>query len=879
VTRLQVVTFCLCWISLGNLQAEERDSQIQLMQPGVRLTLVAEHPRLVTPTGIDVDAKGNVWVVASHTHFPPDDYAGPKLDEVILFTKDGKRQVFYNATHHTMDLELGPDGWVYLAERDRILRIRDTNGDGKADQEEDLIVLDTEADYPHNGLAGLSWHPNGDLYFGLGENFSQDWRLTDRDGVVLQGTGEGGILHCSPDGRRLKRIARGLWNPFALCVREDGEIFAADNDPGERPPCRLLHIVEGGDYGFQRLYGSEAHHPFVCWNGELKGTLPMIHPSGEGPCGITPLGQGILVPSWSDHCLNFHPLKRKGASYETTRIELIRGGRYFRPTCIARDHSEPDDRFATWYLADWVDGRYQVHGFGRLWKLQVDLQLANWIGPREPEPATDAAMLASELRGDERSFSLDELFELSRNEDPFIARAALLRLANSADSWKPNEIKERSAVDRASAVIACKLADDPELVENSKMDSAQWITFFLKDHDRSVQFETVRWIADASLLEHLPAIEKLLSRSELNYRLFEAAIAAWNTLSGKPELGVRNLDVLLARVLDSQSDPTLRAYALRLLPTQPRVAKDKSTTSKQFPKGLTGQVLDDLLLVGDSTLSLEVIRTLASNPTVGQQTLARVAADASQPIGLRSDAIAGLSAVAAKHLDLLVRLAGNDHRSIREEALRALRTAGVLNETESKKLRSLVDKRPSSADLVHALLDPDSLAAGRPPVEQTDAWLKRIDSVTGEADAEAGRRIFHHATVGLCSNCHRHDGRGNVVGPDLSRLSANQNRRQLIEAILQPSLAVAPEFRSTLIVLNDGRTFTGIRLRSSTSEVLRDANGQNQSFDRSDIEIIGELDKSFMPDGLVYSLTDRELRDLLAFLESELLSRPFAATK
>src|SRR5690606_25456250 len=103
----------------------------------------------------------------------------------------------------------------------------------------------------------------------------------------------------------------------------------------EMPPCRLLHIVEGGDYGYQRSYGHEAHHPFVGWNGELRGTLPMIHPSGEAPCGVTPLGRGLIVPSWSDHRIDFFLLSRKGASYDAEPRTLVQGGRYFRPSCIA----------------------------------------------------------------------------------------------------------------------------------------------------------------------------------------------------------------------------------------------------------------------------------------------------------------------------------------------------------------------------------------------------------------------------------------------------------------------------------------------------------------------------------------------------------------
>lgn len=253
--------------------ADEREPQVETLLPGVQLSLVAEHPALATPTGIDVDHQGRIWVVATHTHFRPDNYVGPEHDEILIFTdKDGdgraeQRQVFYNATDATMDLELGADGWVYLAERDRITRVKDSDSNGKGDVEEDILTLETEADYPHNGLEGLAWHPDGDLVFGLGENFGKPWTLTGTDGTAVRGTGEGGIFSCSADGKNLRRIAQGFWNPFGICVRADGEIFAADNDPGERPPCRLLHIVEGGDYGYQQSYGPESHHPFVGWNG------------------------------------------------------------------------------------------------------------------------------------------------------------------------------------------------------------------------------------------------------------------------------------------------------------------------------------------------------------------------------------------------------------------------------------------------------------------------------------------------------------------------------------------------------------------------------------------------------------------------------------
>jgi len=171
---------------------DELAPKIETLQAGVKLTLLAEHPALVTPTGIDVDAQGRIWLIACHTHFRPEGYPGPEHDEVLVFDAEGEnRRVFYNRTDATMHVKLGKDGWVYLAERDRILRVKDPDGDGVGDTEENVAVLDSVSDYPHNGLSGMAWHPNGGLVFSLGENFGKDWTLTARDGTHVSGRGEG----------------------------------------------------------------------------------------------------------------------------------------------------------------------------------------------------------------------------------------------------------------------------------------------------------------------------------------------------------------------------------------------------------------------------------------------------------------------------------------------------------------------------------------------------------------------------------------------------------------------------------------------------------------------------------------------------------------
>ncbi len=850
---------CACLFCFAILAQKAESTLPQALLPGLRFTLLTEHPAVATPTGIDVDATGRIWVVACHTHMPPPSYSGPKFDEVLTFSPDGRdRTVFWDRTFHTMDLELGPDGWVYLAERGRILRIKDSDGDGRADLSEDLAVLATEGDYPHNALSGLTWHPDGSLWFGLGENFAKPWTLSGKDGNAFHGTGEGGVFRIAADGTQLHRVARGMWNPFGLCVRDDGEVFATDNDPGESPPCRLLHIVEGGDYGYNRRYGADAFHPFSGWNGERRGTLPMVHPTGEAPCGAVALGRGLIVPSWSDHRIDFLPLSRQGASFTAKRLALVQGDPFFRPTGIAAVPGED-----AWVVADWVDGRYPVHGMGRVWKLEIDRQgAASWLGPLDLEPPTEAAKLAEALRsgaGEVAGFDRAKLFPLAADPDPFLARSALQALSREAAAWTAKTVGTLPPGERLSAILSLRLVPGLKAAE-----AESWMRVFLADADPAVSFEALRWIGDASAAALRSEVEALLGRSDLDFERFEAALAARNVLLGKPEAGVRDPELLLAKVRDAASPPRIRAMALRLLPSASlKSAADGRPPVKTFPKGLTLELLDELLATGESSLSLEVVRTLGDQPAVAGTRLAALAADTARPPQLRAEAVAALQPVSEAHRGLLLSLTRDPEAQVHEEALRALRGLEFGDE-EMARLREVAVAHPECGDAVRAVVEPSFLAANRPAPAQVAAWLQRLAAVPGPADLEAGRRIFHASRFAFCAQCHRRDGRGQVVGPDLSQ---PRDRSFLLESILDPNTTIAPEFLPRQLDLKDGSSFTGIRLRSSTQEVMRDIYGQNRAFPLDQIVGVRELESSFMPAGLAFGLTDRELRDLLAYLE------------
>lgn len=803
--RLALLTLLLPFVA--NAQAPQAPvvpadlpPKIELLQPGVKLTLLAEHPDLVTPTGIDVDEKGQIWLAACHTHFRPEGYTGPEHDEILVFDASGKnRRVFYNKTDATMHVECGPDGWLYLAERDRILRVKDSDGDGVGDTEENLATLDTVADYPHNGLSGMAWHPDGGLVFSLGENFGKDWTLTARDGSKVSGRGEGGVFRCKADGTEMRRIARGFWNPFGLMVRADGEIFAAENDPGSRPPCRLLNIVEGADYGYQWVYGSAPVHPFVAWNGELRGTLGMVHPCGEGPCAIIELGGGVLIPSWSDHSIDYFPLNRQGAGHTSLRVPLVKGSDFFRPVCMARG---PDGAF---YMTDWVFSSYPIHGRGRLWKLEIDPQ-APWIKQQADAP-TPQAKLAHDLRTNATQLPQPELLRHAQGSDPYLSDAALTALAHASGDWTPDTLKKLPPKERVWAFVALRRVN---------LNEEKWVRAFMDDPDPEMRFECLRWTADAVLKNFMPQVEAMLSDPALDYRLFEAALATWNTLRGEPGAGVTNPEVLVERITNPKTPARIKGYALRLAPTN--------------HKALTIPLLQELLTLNDDTLTLEVVRTLAM-----RKASASIAADESRSPQLRAAAILGVEDPV-----LLQKLAADPDKTISEEARRGLRF------TEHDKTFTVSTTRPAFDD--------------------TEAWLKMLDSQPGTADAEAGRRLFFHTKLALCATCHRHSGRGNVVGPDLTLVAQQGDRAAILRSILEPHREVAPQFYPSQVKLKDGTEFTGILLRSSHIETFRDLTGRERSFPQTDIISRTELKTSLMPAGLVMSLTDAELRDLLAFL-------------
>jgi putative heme-binding domain-containing protein len=155
-------------------------------------------------------------------------------------------------------------------------------------------------------------------------------------------------------------------------------------------------------------------------------------------------------------------------------------------------------------------------------------------------------------------------------------------------------------------------------------------------------------------------------------------------------------------------------------------------------------------------------------------------------------------------------------------------------------------------------------AAGKRPANDAD-WQTFLK--TG-GDAGAGEQVFFHANGPRCYVCHRIDGRGAAIGPDLSSIGKASSRDKIIESILQPSKEIAPRYVTWELSLRNGKVLTGMIASEGFDSTINvaDSQGKVTVLQRQDVEERRMTNKSIMPDNLHELMTPAELRDLVAYL-------------
>ena len=123
-----------------------------------------------------------------------------------------------------------------------------------------------------------------------------------------------------------------------------------------------------------------------------------------------------------------------------------------------------------------------------------------------------------------------------------------------------------------------------------------------------------------------------------------------------------------------------------------------------------------------------------------------------------------------------------------------------------------------------------------------------------------------------CVSCHRFNGEGSSVGPDLSSIGQRFTLRDILDSTLHPSKAVSDQYRVTIVLMEDGRTISG-RVVSRDEvhlTIAMDLNRPNQTtrIKLSDIDVEHPTMISTMPEELLNPLNLDEVLNLLAYLVS-----------
>ncbi len=158
----------------------------------------------------------------------------------------------------------------------------------------------------------------------------------------------------------------------------------------------------------------------------------------------------------------------------------------------------------------------------------------------------------------------------------------------------------------------------------------------------------------------------------------------------------------------------------------------------------------------------------------------------------------------------------------------------------------------------------------QPELWRVAAYVRRLGDAGAEekaaGDPKAGQAIYEGK--GGCAACHIVNGRGGLLGPDLTEIGLRRSLQFLRDSIVDPSAYINPEYRSTTVVTRNGAKIRGVVLNDDDYSLqLRDTREELRSFLKSDLKDLQPEKESLMP-SYKSALSETEINDLVARLNS-----------
>ena len=386
-----ILTLSIPAVSFSNGLAPNESLKALEVAEGMKVELFASEPMLLSPSSIDIDHKGRVWV-AEIVNYRGHNGKRPEGDRIlILEDTNGDGVADTSKTYYQgRDID-SPHGVCVLGDKvivsagEQVIVFTDKNGDDKPDDKKILFNVVGGKQHDH-GIHAFCFGPDGKLYFNFG-NASRGLKTPDGKVIIDKAGNEirdhrkpyqqGMVFRCDPDGSNVETLGWNFRNNWEAAVDSFGSIWQSDNDDDGNRGVRINFVMEYGNYGYRDEFTGkgwrdkrsniEKEIPDRHWHLNDPGVVPNLILTGAGsPTGII-IYEGNLFPSLINqviHCdagpnvCRAYPRKNNGAGYDAEMMPILSGGkdRWYRPSDVAVG---PDGSL---FIADWYDPGVGGHG-------------------------------------------------------------------------------------------------------------------------------------------------------------------------------------------------------------------------------------------------------------------------------------------------------------------------------------------------------------------------------------------------------------------------------------------------------------------------------------------------------------------------------------
>jgi quinoprotein glucose dehydrogenase len=418
---------------------------------------------------------------------------------------------------------------VYFANIPNVWHLRDENLDGVADSRRSISYgHGVRVGFLGHDLHGLTWGPDGKLYFSIGDRASV---LKTPNGDV--GTPDcGAVFRCDPDGSNIEMVYKGLRNPQELVFDEWGNLFTGDNNSDGGDQARWTYLIEGGDsgwrIGWQFLERSDAPMPRGPWNMEK-----MWAPQNEShPAYITPPIKNITAgPSGN----SYYPGTGLGAEWQGTfTLCDFRGSgsgsgiMQFKHQPKGASFEIVEDKKMIWaveatdgtwgpdgayWVLDWVDG-WEGVGKGRIYRMFDPKTIGS------PVVKETQKLLASDFAAKKDG----ELLKLLAHANFRVRQTAQFELAGRGEKQTGAFAKlAKTGTDLHARLHALwglgQIANASRATkEGAKSDALDTVVSLAGDKEAHIRANVARLLGDAKYQPAYDALVKLTTDSDAHVR-------------------------------------------------------------------------------------------------------------------------------------------------------------------------------------------------------------------------------------------------------------------------------------------------------------------------------------------------------------------------